>query len=110
MDEADIVGVLDHHRLGNAATAAPIPFVVEPVGSTSTLVTEACRRQGATPPSDIAGVLLSGILSDTLVFRSPTMTDRDKKAAIWLAELSKVEIGWYGDFLIQSRRQARQLE
>jgi manganese-dependent inorganic pyrophosphatase len=101
-DEADIVAVLDHHRLGNAPTAAPIPFVVEPVGSTSTLVTEACRRQNSTPPSDIAGLLLSGIISDTLVFRSPTMTERDRKAALWLAELSKVEIGWYGDFLIQS--------
>ena len=70
-DEAEIVGVLDHHRLGNAPTAAPIPFVVEPVGSTSTLVAEACRRRGVTPPADIAGLLLSGILSDTLVFRSP---------------------------------------
>lgn len=101
-DEAEIVGVLDHHRLGNASTAAPIPFVVEPVGSTSTLVTEACRQEHVAPPADIAGLLLSGILSDTLVFRSPTVTDRDRRAADWLAGLSKIEIGEYGRHLIQA--------
>ena len=101
-DEAEIVGVLDHHRLGNASTAAPIPFVVEPVGSTSTLVAEACRQEHVAPPPDIAGLLLSGILSDTLVFRSPTVTDRDRRAADWLAGLSKIEIGEYGQHLIQA--------
>jgi len=101
-DEAEIVGVLDHHRLGNASTAAPIPFVVEPVGSTSTLVTEACRQEHVAPPADIAGLLLSGILSDTLVFRSPTVTDRDRRAADWLAGRSKIEIGEYGRDLIQA--------
>ena len=101
-DEAEIVGVLDHHRLGNASTAAPIPFVVEPVGSTSTLVAEACRQGGAMPPADIAGLLLSGILSDTLVFRSPTVTDRDRQAADWLADLSQIEIPEYGQHLIQA--------
>ena len=101
-DEAEIVGVLDHHRLGNASTAAPIPFVVEPVGSTSTLVAEACRQGNAAPPAEIAGLLLSGILSDTLVFRSPTVTDRDRRAADWLAGLSKIEIPEYGQHLIQA--------
>ena len=101
-DEAEIVGVLDHHRLGNASTAAPIPFVVEPVGSTSTLVVEASRQAKITPPADIAGLLLSGILSDTLLFRSPTVTTRDRQAAAWLADLSKVEILEYGQHLIQS--------
>ena len=101
-DEAEIVGVLDHHRLGNASTALPIPFVVEPVGSTSTLVAESCRRQGATPPAEIAGLLLSGLLSDTLVFRSPTVTGRDREAAQWLARLSDVEIADYGQHLIQA--------
>jgi len=99
-DEAEIVGVLDHHRLGNAPTAAPIPFVVEPVGSTSTLVAEACRQYNAPPPADIAGLLLSGILSDTLLFRSPTVTDRDRHAAEWLAGLSQVVIPDYGKRLI----------
>ncbi len=101
-DEAEIVGVLDHHRLGNASTASPIPFVVEPVGSTSTLVAEACRRGQVTPPAEIAGILLSGILSDTLLFRSPTFTDRDRKAANWLAELSLIDIQDYGRHLIHA--------
>jgi len=99
-DEAEIVGVLDHHRLGNAPTSSPIPFVVEPVGSTSTLVAEACRHQSVEPPSEIAGLLLSGILSDTLLFRSPTCTVRDRKAADWLAGLSKIDIQDYGKRLI----------
>jgi manganese-dependent inorganic pyrophosphatase len=101
-DEAEIVGVLDHHRLGNASTASPIPFVVEPVGSTSTLVAEACWQEHAAPPADIAGLLLSGILSDTLAFRSPTVTNRDRRAADWLAGLSKIEIPEYGRHLIQA--------
>ncbi len=101
-DEAEIVGVLDHHRLGNASTANPIPFVVEPVGSTSTLVAEACRRGHVTPPAEIAGILLSGILSDTLLFRSPTFTARDRKAAEWLAELSVIDIQDYGRHLIHA--------
>jgi len=101
-DEAEIVGVLDHHRLGNASTAAPIPFVVEPVGSTSTLVAEACRQEEMEPPAEIAGLLLSGILSDTLVFRSPTVTDRDRRAAEWLAGLSDIKIHDFGQHLIQA--------
>ncbi len=99
-DEAEIVGVLDHHRLGNAPTSAPIPFVVEPVGSTSTLVAEACRQRDLVPPGNIAGLLLSGILSDTLLFRSPTVTGRDRTAAAWLAELSAVGIEDFGKRLI----------
>src|SRR5262249_45479623 len=86
-DQAQIVAVLDHHRLGNPQTAAPISFVVEPVGSTCTLVAEQCRRRDLTPPAGLAGILLSGILSDTLVFRSPTAGDRDRAAADWLAGL-----------------------
>lgn len=101
-DEAEIVGVLDHHRLGNSATASPIPFVVEPVGSTSTLVAEACRRHGLTPPNGLAGVMLSGILSDTLVFHSPTTTERDRLVADWLAKLCGTDIEQYGEELVHA--------
>jgi len=101
-EEADIIGVLDHHRLGNPATAAPIPFVVEPVGSTCTLVAERCRRRSLGPPAGLAGVMLSGILSDTLVFRSPTATERDHMAAAWLAELAGVDVETYGDELLRA--------
>jgi manganese-dependent inorganic pyrophosphatase len=81
LDEADLVEVLDHHRLGNPATALPIPFTVDPVGSTSTLVCERMAGAGRQPPAAIAGLLLAGLLSDTLILRSPTTTPRDEQAA-----------------------------
>ena len=101
-EEAEIVAVLDHHRLGNSPTALPIPFVVEPVGSTSTLVGEHCQSRQLEPPAGLAGMLLSGILSDTLVFRSPTATDRDRAIGAWLAKLADVDIAAYGDELLRA--------
>src|SRR5205814_667440 len=101
-EEAEIVGVLDHHRLGNPGTAAPIPFVVDPVGSTSTLVGERCFQHGLEPPAELAGMLLSGLLSDTLVFRSPTATERDRAAAAWLARLCGADAAAYGEELLHA--------
>ncbi|HYO88689.1 MAG TPA: DHHA2 domain-containing protein [Candidatus Limnocylindrales bacterium] len=85
LEGADVVEVLDHHRLSTVPTAVPIRFQIEPVGSTSTLVMERAEEEGVTFPPGIAGLLLSGILSDTLIFRSPTVTDRDRRAALQLA-------------------------
>ena len=99
-DEAEIVGVLDHHRLGNPPSAAPFPFRVDPVGSTSTLVAELCRERRVRPPKPIAGLLLSGILSDTLLFRSPTSTPRDEEAARFLAGICLIDVGLYGKELL----------
>ncbi|MDX1994786.1 MAG: DHH family phosphoesterase [bacterium] len=87
VEEAELAEILDHHRLGNLATTAPIRVQVEPVGSCSTLVSEQARQRGLQFPAGIAGVLLCGILSDTLVFRSPTTTPRDEEAAVWLAAM-----------------------
>ncbi len=101
-EEAEIIAVLDHHRLGNFSTAAPIPFVVEPVGSTCTLVAEKCRAANLMPPLGLAGMMLSGILSDTLVFRSPTVTDRDRDIALWLAGIAKLDAHEYGEELIRA--------
>lgn len=101
-DEAEIVGVLDHHRLGNPPTAAAIPFTVDPVGSTSTLVAEHCRSRRLTPPRPIAGMLLSGILSDTLVFRSPTTHERDFDAADWLGGVCQIDVLLYGEELLRA--------
>ncbi|HLK57385.1 MAG TPA: DHHA2 domain-containing protein [Chthonomonadaceae bacterium] len=101
-DEAEIIAVLDHHRLGNAPTAIPIPFVVEPVGSTCTLVAEHCQVHRLEPPAALAGMMLSGILSDTLVFRSPTATERDRQAAGWLAEWAHVDALQYGEELLRA--------
>jgi manganese-dependent inorganic pyrophosphatase len=85
LDEAELLEVLDHHRLANPPTHMPIAFHVDPVGSSSTLVTERAMRTGLAVPHPIAGALLSGLLSDTLVLKSPTTTDRDRVAAVQLA-------------------------
>jgi len=85
LDEAEIIEILDHHRLGNPSTRAPIRFTVDIVGSTSTLVSERIEDAGLSAPSDIAGVLLSGLVSDTLLLTSPTTTERDRQAAERLA-------------------------
>jgi manganese-dependent inorganic pyrophosphatase len=81
LDEADLLEVLDHHRLDNPPTRLPIRFRVDPVGSTSTLVAERILAAGLGAPPALAGLLLAGVLSDTLLLSSPTTTDRDRKAA-----------------------------
>jgi manganese-dependent inorganic pyrophosphatase len=81
LGEADLVEILDHHRLGNPPTKMPIRFTVDVVGSTSTLVTERIEEAGLSAPPEIASMLMAGLLSDTLMFTSPTTTDRDENAA-----------------------------
>ncbi|MGD9092084.1 MAG: DHH family phosphoesterase [Anaerolineales bacterium] len=81
LEEAEIVEILDHHRLGNPSTHMPIRFSVDVVGSTSTLVSERIEEAGLSAPPDLAGVLLAGLLSDTLILNSPTTTKRDRRAA-----------------------------
>ncbi|NWF65513.1 MAG: DHH family phosphoesterase [Chloroflexi bacterium] len=81
LEEAELLEILDHHRLGNPYTHQPIRFTVDVVGSTSTLVTEQTAEAGLSAPPAIAGALLAGLLSDTLILTSPTTTARDKAAA-----------------------------
>jgi manganese-dependent inorganic pyrophosphatase len=81
LEEAELLEILDHHRLGNPHTHTPIRFTVDIVGSTSTLVTEQTAEAGLSMPPALAGVLLAGLLSDTLILTSPTTTQRDKDAA-----------------------------
>jgi manganese-dependent inorganic pyrophosphatase len=81
LEDADLLEILDHHRLGNPSTHAPIKFTVDIVGSTSTLVSEQIEEAGLAAPPQIAGMLLAGLLSDTLILTSPTTTERDKHAA-----------------------------
>ncbi len=83
--EAELLEVLDHHRLGTINTTTPISFHVDVVGSCSTLVAERIRIARLTPPPPVAGMLLSGLISDTLAFKSPTTTARDRSSAAWLA-------------------------
>lgn len=85
IDEADIIEVIDHHRLGNTSTRMPIRFTVDVVGSTSTLISERIYDAGLSAPPELAGLLLAGVLSDTLILTSPTTTMRDHEEAARLA-------------------------
>ena len=85
LEEAELLEILDHHRLGNPYTHTPIRFTVDIVGSTSTLVSELTAEAGLSMPTNLAGVLLAGLLADTLILTSPTTTLRDKEAAERLA-------------------------
>lgn len=81
LEEAELLEILDHHRLGNPYTHQPIRFTVDIVGSTSTLVTEQTIEAGLAMPPNLAGALLAGLLSDTLILTSPTTTARDRTVA-----------------------------
>lgn len=85
LEEAELLEILDHHRLGNPYTHTPIRFTVDIVGSTSTLVCEQTAEAGLSMPPTLAGALLAGLLSDTLILTSPTTTSRDRQAAERLA-------------------------
>jgi len=100
IEEADVVDVLDHHRIDSITTVLPIRFRIEPVGSCSTLVAEQAREKQIIWPAPIAGLLLCGILSDTLAFQSVTTTPRDQTAARELARMA--HLPGEGDEAIQS--------
>ncbi len=92
IDEAEIVSVIDHHRVADFQTSTP-PFMrLEPVGSTSTIVAKLYKEAGLPIPVPIAGVLLSGLLADTLLFRGPTTTNEDRRVAAELAAISGQDI------------------
>jgi manganese-dependent inorganic pyrophosphatase len=93
LEDAELLEILDHHRLGNPSTHVPIKFTVDIVGSTSTLVSEQIEEAGLSAPPQIAGMLLSGLVADTLILTSPTTTERDKKAADRLGRWAFVKGG-----------------
>ncbi len=95
-DEADILEVLDHHRIGGGLkTAQPIRFINDPVGSTCTLVARQFRANGIEPTAGVALCMASGIISDTLFLRSPTTTETDRQCLEWLRPLCKVDLDKY---------------
>ncbi len=92
VDEAEILEIIDHHRLGSLETISPVFFRNQPLGCTSTIIYQMYQEQGVEVPKHIAGLLCSAIISDTLMFRSPTCTSVDKMAAEALAELAGIGI------------------
>ena len=92
LDQADLLEIIDHHRLADIQTTQPIHVRNEPVGSTTTIVAEIYREHGVTPAPAMAGLMTSAILSDTVMFKSPTCTKRDIAMAERLSKIAGVSI------------------
>jgi manganese-dependent inorganic pyrophosphatase len=102
IEEAEILEIIDHHRVGDISTVAPIYVYNDPIGSTCTVVAGMMFLHGVHIPPEIAGLLLSGILSDTLILTLSTTTDRDRTAAERLAEIAGVPLKDYGRELLRA--------
>ena len=96
LDEAEIVEVVDHHKIGNIGTSMPINFRNMPLGCTNTILYLMFKENNVEIPSNIAGLMISGIISDTLLLSSPTTTDIDRKVLTELSEVAGVDYKKYG--------------
>ena len=95
IEEAEILEVIDHHKIGDIKTAIPISFRNTPVGSSNTIIFQMYRENNIEIPKDIAGLMVSGIISDTLLFKSPTTTERDKYAVNELLKYLDIDLHEY---------------
>ncbi len=102
IEDAEIIEIIDHHRVGDISTVAPIYVYNDPVGSTCTVVSGMMFLHQVNIPREIAGLLLSGILSDTLILTLSTTTQRDREAAERLATLAGIQLHEYGKELLQA--------
>jgi len=91
IDEATIVGIVDHHKLGDIMTSTPLEAWIRPIGSSNTVIYEIYRSYGVDIPKEIAGMMMLAILSDTVIFKSPTCTKVDTKAVKELAAIAGIE-------------------
>jgi len=96
IEDAEILEIIDHHRIGSLETMAPVYFRNEPVGCTATIIYQIYREKGYEIPKNIAGLLCSAILSDTLLFRSPTCTMMDRMAAEALSVIAGIDCQAFG--------------
>lgn len=101
-EAVEILEVIDHHKLGNPPTNQPITFMAAPVGSTCTVVATLYRERGLEPEKKIAALLLAGILSDTVILKSPTTTSRDREAVVWLEACSGLDHSAFGRDIFMS--------
>lgn len=92
IESAEIIEIIDHHRVANIATSQPVFFRNMPVGSTSTIISQMFFEQGVSPSREIAGILCGAIISDTLLLRSPTTTDKDKRMLERMAKIAGIDI------------------
>ena len=96
IEDAEVVEIIDHHRIADVSTVKPIKFLNLPVGSSATIVTLEAQRLGIEPPKHIAAVLLSAIMTDTIILKSPTATAIDKQVVDYLAGILEVDPTEYG--------------
>ncbi|WP_103107772.1 manganese-dependent inorganic pyrophosphatase [Brevibacillus reuszeri] len=96
IEQVQVVEVIDHHRIANFETSNPLYFRAEPVGCTTTILKKLYKENGVEIPKEIAGLMLSAIISDTLLLKSPTCTDQDVAAAHELAQIAGVNLETYG--------------
>lgn len=96
IEQVTVVEVVDHHRIANFETSNPLYYRAEPVGCTATILNKLYKEHGLQIPQNIAGLMLSAIISDSLLFKSPTCTDEDVAAARELAEIAGVDVEAYG--------------
>lgn len=96
IDQVTVKAVIDHHRIANFETNDPLYYRAEPVGCTATILLKIYKEQNVDIPKNIAGLMLSAIISDTLLLKSPTTTNEDIQAAEELAELSELTLEEYG--------------
>lgn len=96
LNEAEIIEIIDHHNIGSIGTSNPINFRNMPVGSSCTIIYNMYKERKVEIPKEIAGLMLSGIISDTLILMSPTTTDMDRNAVKELAQIANVDYSSYG--------------
>ncbi|MBQ8200542.1 MAG: putative manganese-dependent inorganic diphosphatase [Clostridia bacterium] len=96
LDQAEIVAIIDHHRLADVQTGAPVFMRNEPVGSTTTIVATMFQERGLLPSEKMAGLMAAAILSDTVLFKSPTCTPRDRRMAERLARIAGIDLETLG--------------
>jgi manganese-dependent inorganic pyrophosphatase len=96
IEEAELLGIIDHHRISDVHTNRPIMFRADPVGCTGTIIAGLYNEAGVEIPREVAGLLLAGLLYDTLILRSPTCTPRDERVAAELAAIAGEDIEQYG--------------
>lgn len=102
LDQTDVVAIIDHHRLADIQTKTPIYFRNEPVGSTSTIVAGMYQERGLMPSAKLAGMMAAAILSDTVMFKSPTCTPRDRQMAERMARIAGIDLEELGKFIFSS--------
>lgn len=96
LDEVQIIEVIDHHRIANFETDGPLYYRAEPVGCTATILNKLYKENGVEVPKEIAGLMLSALVSDSLLFKSPTFTEEDRLAAEEMAAIADVDAEAYG--------------